>query len=148
MQRLGARAARSRCQPELGLAKRATTPPPLPPPPTPPLVPRSGYDANASGDRSFGGRSSQDEDRLDPSPPMPRSQRGPKPPVNLYHHHSHSHHSPHNHTTAAGIAALAANALFARNLTPGKYSFHTKVAVAVGAANTAIAITSGKYFHQ
>ena len=30
------------------------------------------------------------------------------------HHH---HHFPHNHTTAAGIAALAANALFAGNVT-------------------------------
>ena len=41
----------------------------------------------------------------------------------LHHHlphHHHSHHprqSPHNHTIAVGIAALAANATFAGNLT-------------------------------
>ena len=34
-----------------------------------------------------------------------------------HHHHRHSHHSPHSHTTAAGIAALVANASFAGNLT-------------------------------
>ena len=47
----------------------------------------------------------------------------PSPHQTHHHHHHHhhyhhqSHHSPHNHTTAAGIAALAANASFARNLT-------------------------------
>ena len=94
------------------------------PPPTPPPAPRSSSDANASADGSFSGRSSRDEDPLDPSPPLPRSQLGPKPPVNLYHHHRHSHHSPYHHTTAAGIAALAANALFAGNLTlPANVAF-------------------------
>ena len=97
--------------------KRATTTTTTTPtPPNPPPAPRSGSDAHASGDGSCGGRSGLDEDPLDPSPPpSPRSQLGPKPPVNLYHHHSH--HSPHNHTIAAGIAALAANASFARKLT-------------------------------
>ena len=38
--------------------------------------------------------------------------------LRLHHHqHHHYHHSPHNHTTTAGIAALAENALFAENLT-------------------------------
>ena len=61
-----------------------------PPPPTPLPVPRSGSDVNASGDGSFGGRSSRDEDPLDPSLPLPRSQLGPKLPINLVHHHRHS----------------------------------------------------------
>ena len=81
----------------------------------PTTKPRSGSDANASGDGSFGGRGSPDEDPLDPTPPSPRSQVGPRTPVNLYHHRR-SHHSLHNHTTAAGIAALAANASCAGNL--------------------------------
>ena len=122
-----------------------------PPPPAPPPAPRSGSDTNASGDGSFGGRSSRDKDRLDPSPPpipIPRSQQGPKPPVNLYRPHRHSQHFPHNHTTAAGIAALEANAMFAGNLTPGECSFQAKEAVAVGAATTAIAITPGESSHQ
>ena len=91
------------------------SPPPPPQPPTPPPAPRPGCDAKASGDERFGRRSSQHEDPLDPSP-TPRLQLGPSTPVNLYYHHRRSHHSPHNHTTAAGIAALAANASFAGNL--------------------------------
>ena len=60
------------------------SPPPLPPPPpTPPLAPRSGCDANACRDGSFGGRSSRDEYPLDPSP-SPRSQLGPTTPVIPY----------------------------------------------------------------
>ena len=94
----------------------ASPPPPTPPPPIPPPAPRSGSDANASGGGSFGGGSSQDEDPLDPSPPSPQLQRGPRTLVNHYLHHRHSHHSPHNRTSAAGIAAPAANALLARNL--------------------------------
>ena len=62
-------------------------------PPTPPPAPCPGCDANASGDRSFGGRSNRHEDPLDPSPTRP-SQLGPKAPINLYHHHRHSHHFP------------------------------------------------------
>ena len=78
---------------------------------------RSGSHANKSCDGSCGGRISRDEDPLDPSPPVPRSQLRPKPPINHYQHHRHSHHSQHNHSSAAGIAALAANAVFAGSLT-------------------------------
>ena len=62
-------------------------------------------------------RVERDVDPLDPSPPIPRSQQEPNPPVNLYHGHRHSYNSPNDHTTAAGIAALAGNSTFARNLT-------------------------------
>ena len=56
----------------------------------------------------------RDQDSLGPSPPLPRSQLGTKPPINLFHHRRQSHQSHHNHTTATGIAALAANAAFTR----------------------------------
>ena len=102
---------------------------------------RSGSHANNSCDGSCGGRISRDEDPLDPSPPLPRSQVRPKPPINLDQHHRHSHHSHHNPRSAAGIAALVANTVFAGNLTPGECSFHAKAAVAVDAATTAITIT-------
>ena len=49
-----------------------------------------------------------------------------EPPINL-HSHRHYHHSNHNHTTAAVIAALAANAVCAGNLTlPGMAAFTRK----------------------
>ena len=54
---------------------------------------------------------------MDPAPALlTRSQHALKPPVHLSNQHSY-HNSQHHHTATAGLAALAANAFFARNLT-------------------------------
>ena len=99
-------------------------------------------------DGSFGGRSSRDEDSLDPSLPSPRSQLGPKPPFNPFHHHRRSHQSHHNTPPPPESLPLRRMLCSPRINTPGECSFHAKAAVAVNAVTTPITIASGASSHH